>query len=159
MIINFNIIKRLWGYLRPYWHLELITFIVMAVMATLMLAMPIAVQYLIDDLIPSLIAGASDGVNIGPVVYFGLILLGIYLLNILFAYLRDYIVAYIGANIIANMRTKLFAHLESLSMDFHQSHQVGDRTNSPALHRKLHIVFIGFDHPVAFPGFRREGFN
>ena len=126
MIINFNIIKRLWGYLRPYWHLELITFIVMAVMATLMLAMPIAVQYLIDDLIPSLIAGASDGVNIAPVVYFGLILLGIYLLNILFAYLRDYIVAYIGANIIANMRTKLFAHLGSLSMDFHQSHQVGE---------------------------------
>ena len=126
MIINLKTIKRLWGYLQPYWHLEAITFFVMAILATLMLAMPIAVQYLIDDLIPSLIAEASEGINIAPVVYFGLILLGIYLLNIFFAYLRDYIVAYIGANIIANMRVQLFAHLESLSLDFHQNHKVGE---------------------------------
>jgi len=126
MIINLKTIKRLWGYLQPYWHLEAITFFVMAILATLMLAMPIAVQYLIDDLIPSLIAEASEGINIAPVVYFGLILLGIYMLNIFFAYFRDYIVAYIGANIIANMRVQLFAHLESLSLDFHQNHQVGE---------------------------------
>jgi len=38
-------INRLWGYLRPYWHIEALTFLDMAVLAGLTLALPVAVRY------------------------------------------------------------------------------------------------------------------
>ena len=114
---------RLWSYLRPYWGLELITFLVMAVLATLALALPGAVRYLIDTLIPGLIAG---GKGMSSVVLFGLFLVGIYLAQVLFSWIRDYLAARIGANIIANLREQLFVHLQRQSLEFHQTHQVGE---------------------------------
>ena len=126
MILDSKKAKRLWRYLKPYWHLELITFFVMGALAAVVLALPLAVKYLIDDLIPSLISNQADGINIIPVIYFGLFLIGIYLGQVIFSYLRDYLAGYIGANIIANMRSELFAHLESLSLKFHQTHQIGE---------------------------------
>ena len=71
MKITNGTIKRLWKYLKPFWHLELITMVDMAMISALVLAMPLAVKYLIDDLIPSLTAQAADGISIMPVVYFG----------------------------------------------------------------------------------------
>lgn len=118
--------NRLWGYLKPYWHLELLAFLVMALLAGLALVLPGSVQYLIDDLIPSLTEKPDASDNFRKVVYFGLFLVGIYLANVLFSWLRDYLAADIGANIIADMRSQLFRRLENLSMKFFQSHQVGE---------------------------------
>ncbi|UCD16856.1 MAG: ABC transporter ATP-binding protein [Candidatus Zixiibacteriota bacterium] len=118
--------KRLWTFLKPYWHLELVTFLVMAVLAGLTLALPGAVRYLIDVLIPRLVARSGDGGGVGSVIYFGLFLLGIYLGQVIFSWLRDYLASYIGANIIANMRSALFEHLEMQSLTFYQTRQVGE---------------------------------
>jgi subfamily B ATP-binding cassette protein MsbA len=126
MIIDTHIAKRLWYYLRPYWKLELVTFIVMAVIAVLTLALPIAVQIMIDDLIPWLIETTDSGLKLMRVMIFGGALLGIYLFNVLFSWWRDYLAARIGANIIADMRSELFYHLELVSLRFHQTHQVGE---------------------------------
>ncbi|MCX6829101.1 MAG: ABC transporter ATP-binding protein [candidate division Zixibacteria bacterium] len=119
-------IRRLWNYLKPYWVIELITFFVMAIMACLALVLPVAVQYLIDNLIPSMIAAHGQGGNLRKVVLFGAFLITIYLFNIFFSYLRDYLAAKVGANIIADIRSQLFAHLEKLSLKFFQTHQVGE---------------------------------
>jgi ABC-type multidrug transport system fused ATPase/permease subunit len=119
-------IWRLWNYLKPYWVIELITFFVMAIMACLALVLPVAVQYLIDNLIPSMIAAHSQGGNLRKVVLFGAFLIAIYLFNVLFSWLRDYLAAKVGANIIADIRSQLFAHLEKLSLKFFQTHQVGE---------------------------------
>jgi ABC-type multidrug transport system fused ATPase/permease subunit len=114
--------KRLWGYLKPYWHFETVTLLVMTVLAGLALALPHAVRYMIDDMIPSL----AENPRISIVLYFGLILAGLFLANVLFGWLRDYLAAYIGSNIIASMRSQLFFHLERLSLKFYQTHQVGE---------------------------------
>ncbi len=119
-------VKRLWCYLRPYWGLELLTLFVMTIIAALALVLPGAVRYLIDDLIPTLLAGDSASPDITPIVMFGLFLVGVYLANVLFSWIRDYLAGYIGAHIIADMRTALFAHLQSLSLQFHQNNQVGE---------------------------------
>jgi ABC-type multidrug transport system fused ATPase/permease subunit len=115
-------IKRLWGYLKPYWHLEVLTFLVMMVLAGLALALPHAVRYMIDNLIPSLV----ENPRVSAVFYFGLVLAGLFLANVLFSWLRDYLAAYIGANIIAAIRSELFYHLERLSLRFYHTHQVGE---------------------------------
>ena len=122
MTISTSKARRLWGYLRPYWHLEAVTFLVMAVLAVLTLVVPAAVRYMIDDMLPSLV----ESPRISVVLYFGIVLAGIYFAYILFGWLRDYLAAYIGANIIAAMRSQLFLHLERLSLQFYQTHQVGE---------------------------------
>lgn len=126
MIIDTQIAKRLWRYLRPYWKLEVVTFFVMAVIAVLTLALPIAVQIMIDDLIPWLIEAEDSGLKIMRVMIFGGALLSLYLGNVLFSWWRDYLASRIGANIIADMRSELFYHLERVSLKFHQTHQVGE---------------------------------
>jgi ABC-type multidrug transport system fused ATPase/permease subunit len=126
MIRDINKYKRLWGYLKPYWHIELVTFVVMAFIATLALALPGAIQYMIDTLIPRMVGQPEGSRNFTPIAVFGLVLVGIYLGNVLFAWLRDYLAGYIGAGIIRNLRAELFIHLERLSLRFHQEHQVGE---------------------------------
>ncbi len=125
MTLDTKTIKRLWAYVRPYWPLELLTLLDMAVLAGLALAVPLAVKYMIDDLIPSLVA-SGPGASIMPVIYFALVLLGIHLAQIIFSWIRDYLAGYIGANIIADFRSQLFGHLERLSISFFQHHQVGE---------------------------------
>ena len=126
MITGMSKVKRLWAYIRPYWHLELVTLVVMIILAALMLAMPAAIQYMIDTLIPGLVANADSGVDYRSIVYFGLALMGIFLGQVVFSWFRDYLAAYVGASIIATMRSNLFAHLERLPLGFYQSHQVGE---------------------------------
>jgi ABC-type multidrug transport system fused ATPase/permease subunit len=119
-------IGRLWGYIHPYRYLQVVMLVVMALLAGLVLALPVAIQYMIDTLIPGLIAAHNDGVDLRPVVYFGLVLVGIYLADVLLAWLRDYLAGYIGARIIRDMRSQLFGHLERLSLKFYQEHQTGE---------------------------------
>lgn len=123
---DIKIAKRLWSYLRPYWKLEVITFSVMAVIAVLTLTLPIAVQYMIDTLIPWLIKTADNHLKLIRITLFGGALLSVYLFNVIFSWIRDYLAAKIGANIIADMRSQLFYHLERVSLRFHQTHQVGE---------------------------------
>ncbi|HDS01506.1 MAG TPA: ABC transporter ATP-binding protein [candidate division Zixibacteria bacterium] len=119
-------IRRLLAYLKPYWLLEIVTFIVMAAIAVLGIAVPAALQYMIDTLIPSIASQAGEAVKIRPVIIFGLVLVAIYVGQFLLAWLRDYLAAYIGANIIMNMRSDLFIHVERLSLSFFQRSQVGE---------------------------------
>ena len=118
--------KRLWRYLRPYWHLQVLLFLVMIVLTGLTLALPGAIQYMIDTLIPGLSSTASGPFSLTPVLYFGAFLLGIYLFEMLAAWARDYLAAYVGAGIIRDIRTQLFAHLQRLSLRFHGTHQTGE---------------------------------
>ncbi|MCX6834017.1 MAG: ABC transporter ATP-binding protein, partial [candidate division Zixibacteria bacterium] len=119
-------LKRLFAYLRPYWHLQLAMLATMAALAVLIIALPIAIQYMIDTLIPRLVATRDSGVSLQPVVLFGLFLVSVYLADVLFSWLRDYLAGYIGARIIRDIRLQLFGHLERLSLKFHQEHQTGE---------------------------------
>jgi ABC-type multidrug transport system fused ATPase/permease subunit len=99
----------------------------MLLINALVLATPLAIRYLVDYLIPSLTQAAEAGhSDLTPVYLFGLVLVGIYLLQIAFSWLRDYVAGYVGASIIADIRSELFAHLETQSLRFYQSRQVGE---------------------------------
>ncbi|MEW6413173.1 MAG: ABC transporter ATP-binding protein [Candidatus Zixiibacteriota bacterium] len=126
MLPDKAVLKRLWGYLRPYWHLQVITFLVMMVLAVLALALPAAVQYMIDDLIPHLTETTQNGIDWTPALWFGVILIGIYFLRVVFSAIQDYLATRIGASIINDMRTELFAHLETVSFRFYQQYQMGE---------------------------------
>lgn len=128
MIPDATIRRRLWQYLRPYWKLELAMFFTMAVLTALMLAMPFAVAYMIDDLIPNLVAETqrTGQVDMTPILLFAAFLAGIYLANTLFGLGRDYIAGKVGASIIADMRSQMFEHLCRVPLRFYQKNQVGE---------------------------------
>ena len=119
-------VARLWAYLRPYWHLQALMLLAMAMVAVVVIALPVAVGYMIDTLIPNLIASRADGVDLGPVIYFGLFLVSIYLADVLLSWLRDYLAGYVGAHIVRNIRAQLFGHLERLSLKFFQERRTGE---------------------------------
>ena len=118
--------KRLWAYLKPYYRFQGLTFLVMVILTGLTLALPGAIQYMIDTLIPNLAAKSEQPLDLTPVLLFGGFLLTIYLLDLLFSWLRDYLSSYVGAEIIKDIRMQLFTHLERLSLRFHGSHQTGE---------------------------------
>ena len=118
--------RRLWIYVRPYRYHQALMLLVMAILAVLVIALPAAIQYMIDTLIPGLIASSSNGFNFLPLIFFCLFLVSVYLADIFFAWIRDYLAGYIGARIIRDLRSELFSHLERLSLKFFQEHRVGE---------------------------------
>lgn len=129
MYISKDVAKRLWRYLRPYWYLQAGTFVVMMCLAGLALAIPAAVKYMIDDLIPGLVATAENGIDWEPAAWFGALLLGIYLARVVVGLVQDYLATRIGAGIICDIRSELFGHLETVSLWFYQKNQIGEITS------------------------------
>lgn len=117
--------RRLWNYLRPYWGLEAFTLLTMVVLTALTIALPIAIQYMIDTLIPGMIA-AGRPIRLSPVGGFIGFLIGIYLAAVAMAWLRDYLAGRVGAGVIRDMRSQLFGHVQRLSLRFFQGHQTGE---------------------------------
>lgn len=117
--------RRLWTYLRPYWGLELCTFATMLVLTALTIALPISIQYMIDTLIPRLVAAGAP-VRLRPVIFFGAFLVGVYLADFMVCWLRDYLAGRVSAGIVGDMRSQLYAHMQRLSLRFFQENQVGE---------------------------------
>jgi len=120
--------SRLWQYLKPYWKLEAILFGAMIALTLVTIAMPLALKYLIDDLIPGLTEkiGAGGEADLAPVFYFAAFLAGLYVANLGISLVRDYLAGRIGAHIIADMRSELFYHLSHVGLRFYQRNQVGE---------------------------------
>jgi ABC-type multidrug transport system fused ATPase/permease subunit len=117
----------LWSYLKPYWKLELLMFGTMIGLTLVTIAMPLALKYLIDDLIPGLAKEVGSGGNpdVTPVFYYAAFLAGLYAANLVISLGRDYLAGRVGANIIADMRSQLFDHLAHVPLRFFQTNQVG----------------------------------
>ncbi len=97
-----------------------------AATAVLQLALPAALQYLIDSGIPEMITRRGQPGYWHSAVYFCLVVVGVYVVVFFLSWLRDYLGARVGGSIIADIRSELFLHLERLSLKFHQEHQVGE---------------------------------
>ncbi|MCC6963435.1 MAG: ABC transporter ATP-binding protein [candidate division Zixibacteria bacterium] len=118
--------KRLWGYLRPYWKLELATLLATAATGVLQLALPAALQYLIDVGIPEMIAHKGEPGYWHSAVWFGAVVIGVYAIVFFMSWARDYLGARVGSSIVVDLRAELFERLEYLPLRFYQKHQVGE---------------------------------
>ncbi|MFD1886626.1 ABC transporter ATP-binding protein [Paenibacillus wenxiniae] len=110
-------LRRFFAYYRPYKGLFILDFGCAVVAALLELAFPIAVQRVIDDLLPggdwSIILWACAG------------LFGIFLLSSILQYIVTYWGHKLGINIETDMRKKLFDHIQRLPFRFFDNAKTG----------------------------------
>jgi subfamily B ATP-binding cassette protein MsbA len=109
---------RLLGYLKPY-RLQMV-FAVLALLlsSTFGLAFPLIIVRLLDSV--------TKTKSYGPLNLLAGALIVIFLLQALFNFIQSYLLSYVGEHIVYDLRTKLYAHLQDLSLDFYSQRRVGD---------------------------------
>jgi ATP-binding cassette subfamily B protein len=111
-------IKRLLVYLKPFWR-QMSTVAVLAIMGTfLSLAGPILLGRAIDNYIAS-----HDKEGLVTTV---VLMLGVYLGSGVANMIQGVLMVAIGQRFVASLRLRVFSHIQSLSMAYHDRHHVGD---------------------------------
>lgn len=111
------ILKRFFSYYKPYRTLFIIDFGCAVLAAILELAFPVAVNHVIDTLLP--------GKDFRLIITAALALLFFYILNTFMQYIVTYFGHMLGLNIETDMRRDLFSHLQKQPFGFYDNQKTG----------------------------------
>ena len=112
-----KIAARLFAYLKPYWRQILAAFAAMLVATGLTLLIPYLLKVAIDTDIAS---GDYPGL-VQISIFTGLSYIGLYASSTV----QSYLLSRVGQRIIGDLRSQMFAHLQELSLGYHDTHIVG----------------------------------
>ncbi|WP_404430390.1 ABC transporter ATP-binding protein [Sutcliffiella horikoshii] len=110
-------VRRFFSYYKPYKWLFILDFSCAVLVGLLELAFPIAVNQVIDKLLPQ--------ENWTFIVWACIGLLGIYAINTGLHYVVTYWGHMLGINIETDMRRKLFQHMQKLSFGYYDNNKTG----------------------------------
>ncbi|QBP39953.1 ABC transporter ATP-binding protein [Paenisporosarcina antarctica] len=110
-------IKKFFSYYRPHRRLFIIDFSSAIIVAILELAFPLAVQWFIDELLPT--------EEWDTIVTVSVLLLAIYLISTVLQYIVSYLGHKLGINIETDMREQLFTHVQRQSFRFFDNTKTG----------------------------------
>ena len=108
---------KFFSYYKPHKRLFLIDFTSAIIVALLELAFPMAVQWFIDDLLPT--------GNWSTVVTVSLFLVAVYLVSTFLQFVVNYLGHKLGINIETDMRQELFNHVQRQSFRFFDNTKTG----------------------------------
>ncbi len=111
-------LRRLFRFVQPYRNRLYIVLLAIIMGSLLGLAGPYTLQFLIDAVFKNNNARLLNQITI--------ILVGIFALQSVFYFIRGYLLAFIGERVMADLRTKLFEHLEYLSLSFFNERRTGE---------------------------------
>ena len=117
-IYDWQLVKRLLKYVRPYWLYVLISLILLVIVAGVVVARPFIIMIAIDNHL--LGDGDFDSIIYLAVIYFIIITVG-FAAN----YSQNYLLNYAGQKILYDIREALFSHLQNLSLSFFDKNPVG----------------------------------
>ncbi len=111
-------LKRLWGYFKEFKLLLLVIFLTITIGAILQIISPLLIQQAIDNyIIPKRLSGLYK-------IILGMI--GIYIVNSIFAYLQGYGMMVISQKVVFKMRNDLFSKLQKLPIKIFDTKSHGD---------------------------------
>ncbi|MER2260364.1 MAG: ABC transporter ATP-binding protein [Psychrobacillus sp.] len=110
-------LKKFFSFYKPHKRLFIIDFSSAVFVAILELAFPVAVQWFIDDLLPT--------GNWETIVRVGIVLLFVYIISTVLQYIVSYLGHKLGINIETDMRQKLFNHVQRQSFRFFDNTKTG----------------------------------
>ncbi len=114
---GYDLLKRFFSYYRPYKWLFILDFVSAIIVGVLELAFPLAVNQVIDRLLPE----GDWGIIL--LACAGLLL--IYLINTGLHFIVTYWGHKLGINIETDMRQKLFTHMQKLSFGYYDNSKTG----------------------------------
>ena len=110
-------LKQFFKYYKPHRRLFIVDFTSAVIVAILELAFPVAVQWFIDDLLPS---GEWN-----TIVTVSILLLAVFLLSTFLQFVVSYLGHVLGINIETDMREELFTHVQRQSFRFFDNIKTG----------------------------------
>lgn len=110
-------LKRFFSYYKPYKRLFILDFACAVLAALLELAFPVAVNRVIDSILPS--------GNWNLIILASLALLLFYVVNTAMQYIVIYYGHMLGANIETDMRQELFGHMQKQSFSYYDNNKTG----------------------------------
>ena len=113
-----RVLKRLFGYVRPYWKTLVVTGILLLFNTGLSLLPPLFQRRVVDQVI-----GARDVSHLGAMIG---ALAGVYLLLWLTETGEQYIRHALGARFIFDLRVRIYAYLQRLSLSFFERTSTGE---------------------------------
>ncbi len=112
-----GLMRRLMGYLRPYWLSVLVAFAAIVSGSVLQLAQPYLMKLAIDRYIA---AGDVAGMN-----RIALLFLGILLASFALEYVQTYVLQRTGQRIMFDLRAQIYGHLQRLDVAYYDRNPVG----------------------------------
>ncbi|MDX8044465.1 ABC transporter ATP-binding protein [Gracilibacillus sp. S3-1-1] len=110
-------LKQFFSYYKPHKRLFIVDFTSAVIVAILELAFPVAVQWLIDELLPDR--------DWNLIVTVSILLFAVYLLSTFLQFLVSYLGHKLGINIETDMREELFTHVQRQSFKFFDNTKTG----------------------------------
>ncbi len=125
-----TLLARLFGYLKPYWYLAVIAFIITLSTTGLNLVPTYITKILTDDVFVPAVKAISDGFVPDPGSYrllnlLVLAIVGIHIVNTGLGTVRNYMMRWLGNKVIYDLRTSAYAYLQGLSLSFYNQKETG----------------------------------
>lgn len=119
-----TVLSRLITYIRPHWHLILLSTICGVIKLTLPLLLPQILKYFTDDV---LVSSRSTSEKLDIIFQCMVFLLVLYtVVHIPVSFLRQAGCTEVSNRIMHRMRCEVYSHLQKMSAAFHQNHKSGD---------------------------------
>ena len=109
--------SRLFGFMKPYWHLLVLTIFLLLLTAGLQIVGPYLIKLAIDNYITP---GELEGLPYIVVLY-GLAILFEFIIR----FFQGYYTEYLGQKIMYDMRMEIFTHIQRLPMSYFDKNPVG----------------------------------
>ncbi|MGA7729646.1 MAG: ABC transporter ATP-binding protein [Chloroflexia bacterium] len=114
-------LRRLFRLAAPYWRQLLLAAVCLVISTLLTLAFPLLIQGIVDGAIVSKDPSAMTGL--------ALLMVGIFVVQAVFNFGQSYLLSFTGERLIADLRKRVYAHLQSLSLGFYDNQRVGELTS------------------------------
>lgn len=123
--LDLGSLRRAFAFTKPYRRRLLIGMLATVVASVLSLALPLLARQLFNEAFDELGTNlAATGLN--SILF---MMIGLFLLEAVFAFLRSYNLALVGEGVVADVRTKLFSHILNLPLPFFQARRTGEITS------------------------------
>jgi len=111
------LMRRLMGYLRPYWPMVLVAFAAIVSASMLQLAQPYLMKLAIDRYIATSDLAGMDRI--------ALLFLGILLASFVLEFVQTYVLQRTGQRIMFDLRAQIYGHLQRLDVAYYDRNPVG----------------------------------
>jgi ATP-binding cassette subfamily B protein len=116
-VVDFNVLKRLYSFVKPYkWYFYLIVLLTL-VMAMLAPVSPYLIQLTLDRYVIT-----NDFQGLLNMIF---VLIGILIVQAIIQYAHTYLSGWVGQNTIRDLRIRLFDHLTNLRLKFFDTTPIG----------------------------------